>query len=254
MGATGPRVITLDIETAPAVVETWSLHNAFISIDQIRQPGHILGFGYKWHGSAKVGWASTHVEGPLGMIELARDLLHDADLVVTYNGDSFDLRHLKREILLAGLTPPSRVKSIDLYRTIKRHFKFQSNKLDFVAQQLDVGKKASTGGYALWKACMEGDEQAWQKMARYCKQDVRVTEALYDRLRPWIPNHPNMALWAERGAGRMCPGCGSHHLQQRGYERTTAAVYVRYQCQGCGSWSRANAMEQRVAGNNRPAV
>lgn len=250
MGA--PRILTLDIETAPAIVETWSLHNAFISIDQVREPGYILGFGWKWHGAAKVGWVQRDNETVIA--ETARDLLHDADIVVTYNGDAFDLRHLKREILLAGVTPPSRIKTVDLYRTVKKHFKFQSNKLDFVAQQLDVGKKASTGGYALWKGCLAGDEAAWQKMARYCKQDVKVTEALYDRLRPWISNHPNMALWADRGAARMCPSCGSHHLQQRGYERTVAAVYVRYQCQGCGSWSRANAMESRVGGNNRPAM
>ena len=252
MGA--PRILTIDIETAPAVVETWSLHNAYIGIEQVREPGRILGFGWKWYGQPKVQWTSIQHGTSAEMIEVARDILHDADLVITYNGDSFDLKHLNREIILAGLTPPSKVKSIDLYRTVKNRFKFQSNKLDFVAQQLGVGAKASTGGYGLWKGCMEGDPAAWAKMGRYCRQDVRVTEALYDRLRPWIANHPNVALWADRGTGRMCPTCGSHLLQQRGLQRTIAAVYVRYQCQGCGSWSRANAMEQRLAGNNRPAV
>lgn len=245
--------MTLDIETAPAVVETWSLHNAFISIDQIREPSTILGVGYKWHGKNRVGWLSSHVEGTEKMIETVRDLMHEADIIVTYNGDAFDIRHLKREILLAGLTPPSRTKSVDLYRTVKRHFKFQSNKLAFVASELGVGQKASTGGYDLWKRCVAGDDAAWRKMAAYCRQDVRVTEALYDRLLPWIPNHPNMALW-ENNAERCCPACGGRHLQRRGQERTTAAVYPRYQCQDCGSWSRGNAIEQRLTGQNRPAV
>lgn len=251
MGA--PRILTLDIETAPAVVETWSLHNAFISIDQIREPSTILGVGYKWHGAAKVGWVSSRDDGA-AMIEAVRDLLHEADIVITYNGDAFDLRHLKREILMADLTPPSKIKSVDLYRTVKRHFKFQSNKLAFVASELGVGEKASTGGYGLWKGCMEGDDAAWLKMARYCKQDVKVTEALYDRLLPWISNHPNMALWAKDGTERMCPACGSFQLQQRGQAVTIAAAYTRYQCQACGTWSRGNAMERRLGGQNRPAV
>jgi DNA polymerase elongation subunit (family B) len=249
----GPRILTLDIETAPAVVETWSLHNAFISVEQVRQPSTILGFGYKWHDAKRVGWVSSHVEGHEGMVEAARNLLHDADIVVTYNGDAFDIRHLQREILLADLTPPSKVKSVDLYRVVKRRFKFQSNKLAFVADQLGVGQKASTGGYDLWKRCMAGDDAAWRKMAAYCRQDVRVTEALYDRLLPWIPNHPNVALWSAP-AGRVCPNCGGSRLQARGEAVTVAAVYQRYQCQGCGAWSRGNSMERRLAGQNRSAV
>lgn len=245
-----PRILTLDIETTPAVVETWSLHNAFISIDQVREPGHTLGFGYKWHGAKRVGWLSTHIEGRDGMIGGARDLLHAADIVVTYNGDAFDLRHLKRDILLAGLTPPSPVKSIDLYRTVKRHFKFQSNKLGFVSAQLGIGEKASTGGYSLWAGCMAGDDAAWRKMARYCRQDVRVTEALYDRLLPWISNHPHRGLWQD-GSVPMCPSCGSNQLTRQGVRHTVAQSYARYQCQACGAWSRGTTVERRVNGQTR---
>lgn len=243
-----PRILTLDIETRPAVVETWSLHNAFISIEQVREPGSILGFGYKWRGARKVGWVQT--DGIASVALEARELLHQADIVVTYNGNAFDLKHLRREILLAGLTPPSPFKSIDLYRVVRANFKFQSNKLGFVAAELGVGSKASTGGYGLWRGCMAGDEAAWRKMARYCRQDVRVTEGLYDVLRPWVPNHPHVGLWID-GEAPMCHACGSHNLTRQGTRQANAVSYQRLQCQDCGAWSRGTTIERRVNGGTR---
>ena len=244
-----PRILTLDIETAPAVVETFSLYDATIPIHRVREPGYVLGFGYKWRGERKVGWVQT--DGIANVALEARELLDQADIVVTYNGDKFDLRHLNREIWLAGETPPSPYKSIDLFRVVKRRFKLESNKLDFVAQQLGLGKKIATE-YDLWRRCMAGDDLAWRKMARYCKQDVKLTEQLYDELLPWIPNHPHVGLWIDSNV-RMCPTCGSHNLTRQGVRHAVAVSYQRFQCQDCGAWSRGTSVERKVNGQTRTA-
>lgn len=241
-----PRILTLDIETAPAVVETFSLYDTTIPIHRVREPGYILGFGFKWHGSSAVKWVQT--DGSAALAVSAYEVLDEADIVVTYNGEKFDLRHLNREIYMAGMGPPSPYKSVDLFRAVKRRFKFESNKLDFIAQQIGLGHKVSTD-YSLWQQCMAGDELAWRKMARYCKQDVRLTEQLYDDLLPWIPNHPHVGLWMEHdGAGRLCPKCGSHKLTRQGTRTAVAhtVTYQRLQCQDCGAWSRGTAIEKRV--------
>lgn len=241
-----PRILTLDIETAPAVVETFSLYDTTIPIHRVREPGYILGFGYKWYGEKRVRWVQT--DGVAQVAIEARELLDEADIIVTYNGDKFDLRHLNREIALAELTPPSPYKTIDLFKTVKRNFKFESNKLDFVAAQFGLGSKIQTD-YSLWRACMEGDELAWRKMARYCKHDVKLTEDLYVYLRPWVKNHPHMGLWLDHdGAGRMCTRCGSYRLTRQGTRRAAAqaVVYQRFQCQDCGGWSRGTEIEKRV--------
>ena len=39
-------------------------------------------------------------------------------------------------------------------------------------------------GHELWLKCMAGNANAWKVMKRYNIQDVRVTEKLYDKLRP----------------------------------------------------------------------
>ena len=80
---------------------------------------------------------------------------------------------------------------------------------------------------------MEGDEPAQKRMARYCKQDVKLLEKLYLKIRPFIRNHPHMG----EVKGHECGACGSRHLQSRGYRRTKTMRIQRLQCQKCGSWS-----------------
>lgn len=233
---TGPRIVTLDIETMPAIAEVFSLWDNSIPIQRVREPGYVFGFGFKWHDAKGVTWVQDE-----NVASCAYNVLDTADIVVTYNGDKFDLGHLNKTILAAGLTPPSPYKSVDLYKAVKRRFNLESNKLDYVARYFDLGAKVQTD-YSLWQGCMAGDERAIRAMARYCKQDVRLTEQLYNLLLPWIPNHPNVGLWG--GIGYLCPACGSTHVQRRGFEVKVAVRYQRYHCQDCGKWSNDKAGER----------
>jgi hypothetical protein len=136
----------------------------------------------------------------------------------------------------AGLGPPAPYKQVDLYQVVKRVFKFTHSKLGYVCEQLGLDTKLDHGeGFDLWVRCLHGDPAAWETMRAYCTQDTRIMEPLYDRLLPWIPNHPSYG--ALTGTD-VCPACGSAHLQRRGYAVTTAARYRRVQCADCGKWSR----------------
>lgn len=84
---------------------------------------------------------------------------------------------------------------------------------------------------------MAGDAEAWKMMEEYNRMDVVLLEKVYDRLRPWIKGHPNHGTYDEPGIP-VCPNCGHHHLIRRGFARTLANIYARYQCQNCGTWSR----------------
>lgn len=165
-------------------------------------------------------------------------LLDEADAVCHFNGAKFDIPVLNKEFLIHGLNPPAPFKQIDLYQTCKRRFKFASNRLDFVSKVLGIGAKVEHKGMELWAGCMAGDATSWKTMEAYNKQDVRLTEKLYERLLPWIQNHPNAAVYG--GEKRCCPNCGSTKLQARGEQVTTTLVYTRLQCRSCGKWSREN--------------
>ena len=172
----------------------------------------------------------------MGTYLLDTGLLEDADAVVHYNGTKFDIPTLNKEFLLHSFNPPSPYKQIDLLRVVRSNFRFPSNKLDYVAQRLNLGKKHEHEGHELWVKCMNGDKDAWKRMEKYNIQDVVLLESLYNSLRPWIRNHPNHNLFAD---DHVCPNCGSTRLQKRGTSISSTGTYQRYQCSSCGTWSQS---------------
>lgn len=87
---------------------------------------------------------------------------------------------------------------------------------------------------------MNGCPKAWAKMEKYNKADTRLTEQVYDRMLPWITNHPNRSAYSGE---HCCPKCESTKLQARGYAITATRRYMRFQCKVCGSWSQSVASE-----------
>jgi len=75
------------------------------------------------------------------MIQAAHDLLSEADAVIHYNGNSFDMPWLHTEFLLAGMPPPEPYKNIDLLLAVRKRFRFVSNKLDYVTQAVGLEGK-----------------------------------------------------------------------------------------------------------------
>lgn len=234
------RILEWDIELAPMTVYSWSLWPNFIPIQQIQQPQEMLCYGARWRGEKKVHFQSVHHDGKQAMLEGLWNLLDEADALVSWNGAGFDTKHVRTFFLLEGMTPPSPAKEIDLMRAVKSQMKFASNKLDWVSQQLGIGKKVPHEGFQLWLDCMAGDEKAWAKMKKYQIQDVNLLDEAYTKLLPWIPNHPSVPL--HDGTFDGCPNCGSEKYQRRGYSHTGAGRYARFQCTSCGKWFRGKSL------------
>lgn len=220
----------------------WRLFNENIPLARLDEASETICFAAKWLDQKQVIFASQFHDGREEMARIARDLIDEADAVVTYNGVRFDLKHLRREMVLADLDPPSRHRDIDLLSVVKTQFKFDSNKLDHVASQLGLGNKVEHDGFDLWVRCMAGDPKAWAKMKRYCVGDVRLTEALLVRLQAWVPHLPNATLY---DGDMVCPNpmCGSRHLMRRGFAYTPTRKYQKFQCQSCKRYFRLKHAE-----------
>lgn len=234
------KILTLDIEMSPNLADVWTLWQANVSLAQLRDSARMICFAATWRGEKSIQFYSEWQHGRDGMVAAAHALVSEADVVVGYNSKQFDYRHLQREFLLAGLPPTPPATHVDLYQVVRKEFKFPSNKLDYVAQQLGLGAKLSHAGHELWVKVLSGDAKAQATMQKYNVQDVRLTEQLYDRLLPWIRNHPNRNLHTEIEG---CPSCGSVHLQRRGVQRTRISTFHRYHCQDCGAWSRSGTRD-----------
>lgn len=227
------RVLTLGIETRPHSAYAWDLWHQNIATSQIIEPGHVISLAAKWYGEKARFW-SDFTTGHDAMIDEVWHLVDQADVVVTYNSVAFDMRHLNREFVLAGLNPPSPYKNVDLLRVVHSNFKFASGELDYVAQQLGLGTNTSRTGFQLWLDCMAGDPKAWRLMERRNKQDVDLTEKLYDRLRPWIKNHPHLGIdLSKPDACSRCGHDGPH--EYTGLHHTQTRIYDRFRCRACGA-------------------
>lgn len=232
------KILFLDIETSPCIGMFWGLFNQNISINQIIEPSRVLCFAAKFQGERKVHFLSEFHHSREEMVREAHRLMSESDAIITYNGPAFDIPHLNREIDQLGLRPPSPSKQVDLYRVVKRNFKFPSNKLEYVAPALGVGKKVKNPGMDMWRGCLENDSKSWAQMRKYCIGDVApLLEDLYDRLLPWISNHPNHGVY--EGKEDLCPNCGSMELLKEGFDYTSTGKYQRFSCRTCGKWSKS---------------
>lgn len=241
------KILFLDIETTPNIAYVWGLWNQNVSINQIIDSTEMLCFGARWYGEKKVTFKSVHHDGKEEMLKEVHRLLDEADVLIGWNSAAFDSKHLKRELIEAGMLPPSPYRDLDLMKVVKSQFKFPSNKLDYVAQTLGVGEKVKHSGFDLWIKCMARDEKAWREMKKYQIQDVNLLVDLYEKLKPWIKNHPSTAL--HNGVPEGCVVCGSTNLIRRGVAHTNTASYKRYCCGDCGKWQRSS--ENLAKGINR---
>lgn len=246
-----PRILCYDIETSPIISYNWGIweQNAI----EIIEDWQILSVAYRWLGEKKVYCVAQcdfpnykpGVNNDTNVVKFMHGLFNEADIVVAHNGDSFDAKKARSRMLIRGLQPPSPYKQIDTKLIAKRVGAFTSNRLKDLANDLDIARKGDPGGFETWKGCLMGNPRAWARMKRYNKLDIPPLEELYLRLRPWMTNHPSVAILSDKPDG--CPKCGHTVLQSRGSSVTSTGKKQRYQCQGCGGWSYGRKIEK--AGN-----
>jgi hypothetical protein len=234
------RILLLDIETSCNIAPVWGVWNPHIDVSKLIGSSYILCWSAKWLGDDNLMWKRSHGKDGryrTGMLRAIHRLLDTADAVVHYNGSRFDIPTLNKEFLLHGMTRPAPYKEIDLLRVVRAQFRFTSNKLDYVCQQLLIGKKVKHRGLDLWLGCMNNNKGCWTEMEAYNKRDVVILEKLYHRLLPWLKTHTNYSLHT---GSLVCPNCGSGKHQKRGFATTTGGCYQRFQCQECGAWFRGS--------------
>ena len=239
------ELLFLDIETAPNLAHIWGMYeqNALDFVSEC----YIMCYSAKWgkkhivKGLPDYKGYSPGTENDYPLVKEVWDLLNNAEVVCWQNGDEFDKKKINTRFVYWGLGPPSPYKTIDTKKVAKRYFAFNSNALDNMGQFLGLGRKIKHEGFELWQKCLKGDLKAWNRMKKYCKNDITLLEKLYLRFVPWIQTHPN--LWKDRIA---CPKCGSNNIQSRGYVETNTTKYRRIQCNSCKGWSRCTENLQAV--------
>jgi len=243
-----PRIAFVDIETAPSIgafFDLWKEGNIVWTVSS----WYILSFAVKWSDESKVKTFALP-DYPIynrdreNDKDLALDLwrvFDDADIICAHNGDRFDIRKSNARFVFHGFKPPATYRTIDTLKVAKRHFKFDSNRLNELGQYLGVGKKIPHTGADLWRRCIGGDPSAWKVMRKYNAQDVKLLENVYELLKPWMTSHPNLNVYTGSDG---CPKCHSHNIQKRGYDFTQTRQYQRFRCLDCGGWFKGETIKK----------
>lgn len=240
------RIAVLDIERQSGVADgIWELRqNGWLNPAQMLERPRTICFAYKWLGEDEVYFhAEWDRGGAKRMIQKAHRVLDECTHLIGFNSKAFDVKHLRTEMIIHGLQPPSPHKDIDLMVQAKRNFAFLSNRMSEIAKVLDQQGKESTGGAGLWRTLREGKgeelREARERMASYNRRDVLLTEELYSLMVPWLSG-VNLLPYRE-GAAPACPACESPNIHYRGFARTLTRSYRRFQCAACGKWGRDTA-------------
>lgn len=239
-----PRILTLDIETAPLTVYSWGLFKQNIGLNQIKTDWHLLAWAAKWVGEEKCSYmdnrAAKDVTDDKNLVKGLAALLNQADIVVTQNGEQFDLKKINARAVIHGLRPIRPVASTDILKEGRKVFSFTSHKLEYVADKLNKKykklKHEKYPGFELWAAVLKGDQKAWREMEIYTKHDVLSTEEIYLTIQGWIATQ---AISSFNDEATMQCRCGSTNLKKEGFAYTPAGKYQIYNCRDCGKWPRS---------------
>lgn len=182
------RKLFFDIETSPNIVFSWRIGNKItLSHDNIIQERGVICVCWKWEDEDEVHSLEWDKGDDKQLLEEFSKIIDSADEIVTQNGDVYDVKWLRTRCIFHNIPISPKFNSIDTLKLAKSGFYFNSNKLDYMGSYLGVGKKIKTE-FDLWKdIVLHNDPAAMKKMVEYCKEDVRVLERVYNKLKPYCP-------------------------------------------------------------------
>lgn len=243
-----PRVLGIDIETAPILAYTWGTFKVTIPNNMIVRDWHLLSFGAKWLGEKELIYHDQSQEkdktNDKPLLKKIHALLNEADMVLAHNGDTFDVPKIKSRMFKYKIRPFAPFKKLDTLKESRKTFGFTSNKLEFISEIVGCPKDKHHAfpGFELWQGCMDNNPRAWAEMKKYNLRDVVALEKTYLQMRPWMEGHPNVANYGERKT-IACPKCGGE-VGLDGYYYTQTGKYHQFQCKNkaCGGWARGRKL------------
>ncbi len=239
-----PKILLLDIETAPLLSYTWGTWDQNIGLNQIHTDTCILSWAAKWYGESKVMYKDQRdakdLENEKAILQDLWKLMDEAHVIVGHNSKKFDVKRINARFLVHGMRPPSSYKQIDTLTIAKKFFAMTSNKLEYLCKKLNCKIKKLTvrkfSGFELWKECLDRNKEAWKEMQKYNIQDVLALEELYNKLIPWDKSI-DFNVYNDNEE-HVC-SCGSKKRTKNGWDYTKVNKYQRYKCNSCGKESRS---------------
>ena len=236
--ATKRKRLYFDIETSPNIGFFWqSGYKLNIGYQNILKERSIICICYKWEGDKEVhGLTWDKKQDDKKMLQDFIKIVDSADELVGHNGDKFDLAWIRTRCLFHGIQMFPNYVTIDTLKVARSKFKFNSNRLNYIADFLGIGQKIKTD-FDLWKdIALKNDQKAMDKMVKYCKMDVVLLEKVHQHLSTHMAHktHYGVRFNQDRGS---CPNCGSDELIKHASRVLASGTKkIVYKCNTCNHY------------------
>jgi hypothetical protein len=246
----GAKVLFLDLEVSASIVAAFSMFKHFSSPDHIIQFPYVLTYAANWlhdpedkiecFGLDDFDTFTKDHRDDFELILRLWNLIDKADIVVAQNAP-FDTGWFNQRCAYHNLPEPSPYRVVDTLKGMKKSMSLPSNSLGYTTKYFNLPHtKLHNEGISLWIRCMDGDKEALSLMKSYNIGDIPTLRELYLKIRAFIPNHPNVALYFGESDQMRCPTCGGTHLDLlEGKAYTNLSVFDAYRCKDCGTVKRS---------------
>ena len=232
------RRLFFDIEVSPNIGLFWEAgYKKNIEYNNIIKERAIICICWKWEDDKEVQFAHwDRNQSDKALLEKFIKVANQSDELIGHNGDRFDLAWIRTRCLFHKIEIFPDYKTIDTLKISRSKFKFNSNRLNYIAGFLGIGQKIKTD-YNLWKEIvLHKDKKSLEKMIKYCQKDVKLLEDVYKKLASHITprTHYGVIFGQDRGS---CPECGSDELRiTRRLVTASGLKKVQYRCATCGKY------------------
>lgn len=237
------RILFYDIELSPVLAWIWECSQQYVNYKQIldidvkgkkHDKNDIICIGYAWNDNqpAKVlGWGYKERDSKQVIQEFDK-LVAEADIIVGKNNIAFDNKYIDTLRMYHGLPNISYPKVQDIEKDIKKNFRLQSNSLDYIAKMLGFkGKKKVTMDDWL-DAIFRKNIKGYNKLLDYCKQDVEMTRAIYNKINNYT-------------VSTKCQVCQGTNLKRNGtHTNNFGELYQNYWCNDCTSYAGKTRLQE----------
>lgn len=237
-----PQILVFDIETSHlegSMFDIWEQNIPYNNLSV--KEWSIIAFSAKWLDDDKMIYFDNRKKrnkrDDKQIVKKLSKLLDKADVVITKNGQKFDVKMFNARCAKHDIDIPSPYRHLDVERIVRRKFKLVSYSLDYLCYYFNTKvkklKHKNFPGMALWLECISGNIKAWHEMEEYNKADVLSTEEVYHKVKKWDTSI-DFSVYSNDYIP-VCI-CGNTHVQKRGYNYSNTGKFQRFICTKCGSW------------------
>jgi hypothetical protein len=256
------RILILDVERLPGLTEqTWwdrgDLKQRYIHQPTVTREPRTTIVCAKWYDEPDVMRFAEWDQGGRGrFLKRVHALMAEADILVGHNLDGADVPWLKGDFHVPRVGHPHRpklpplppFKTVDTLKVLRREFKsgVPFKGLDAFCSIVGLPSKVDEYDRDRMERAVAGSVEDRERLTDYCAGDVIATQGVYDFLRPYIANHPALAV---DGEDRLmtCNRCGG---KTRDIARRYVANVLSYsmrRCTRCKAHSRISIEPQRMS-------